>query len=212
MAQIFPRWANQTPRYLLIGAGAATLAGVAIVWFFFSPAYTDVGYQPRQPVPFSHTLHAGDLDVDCRYCHASVEIAAVASIPPTQTCMNCHVLVGRSSDTLAAVRDSLGAGEPLRWIRVHKLPDYAYFDHGAHVRAGVGCVSCHGDVATMDEIQQVQPLSMRWCLDCHRDPVPSLLPRDQVTRSGPPRADATSIAASVGHPLTPPSDCSGCHR
>lgn len=212
MAQIFPPWANRAPRYLLIGAGAASLVAVATIWYFFSPAFTDVGYRPRQPVPFSHKLHVGDLEVDCRYCHTSVEVAVVASIPPTQTCMNCHSLVGRRSQMLAAVRESWEAGEPIRWVRVHKLPDYAYFDHGAHLRVGVGCVTCHGNVAAMDEIQQVQPLSMRWCLDCHRNPVPSLLPRDQVTRSSPRRADVRSISVTVGHPLAPPSDCSGCHR
>lgn len=211
MAQIFPRWANRAPRYLLMGAGAATIAGIALISTFFSPAFTDVGYRPRQPVPFSHKLHAGDLEIDCRYCHTSVEVSAVASIPPTQTCMNCHSLVGRNSATLAAVRDSLEAGEPLRWIRVHKIPDYAYFDHGAHIRVGVGCVSCHGDVTAMDEIEQVQPFSMRWCLDCHRDPAPSLRPRDQVMRPRPLRLDARTLAR-VEHRLAPPSDCSGCHR
>lgn len=212
VAQIFPRWANQVPRYVLIGAGAAMFVGITVVWYFFSPAFTDVGYRPRQPVPFSHKLHAGELDTDCRYCHASVETSPVASIPPTQTCMNCHSLVARSSGKLLSVRDSLETGEPIHWIRVHKLPDYSYFDHGAHVRVGVGCVSCHGDVTEMEEIQQVQPLSMSWCLDCHSNPARSLLPLDQVTHPIPRRADATTNGASLGHPLTPPSDCSGCHR
>lgn len=188
------------------------LAAIAVVSIFFSPAFTDVGYRPRQPIAFSHKLHAGDLEVDCRYCHVSVEVAAVASIPPTATCMNCHSLVGGASERLAAVRDSREAGESIRWIRVHKLPDYAYFDHGVHVRGGVGCISCHGDVAAMDEIEQVRPLSMRWCLDCHRDPVPSLVPRDQVTRARPRPSDSTSVDPHAGRRPAPPSDCSGCHR
>lgn len=195
MAQIFPPWANRLPFYLLIGAGTALIAGIAGVWYFFSPAFTDVGYQPRQPVPFSHRLHAGELEVDCRYCHAAVEVARVASVPPTQTCMNCHALVARNSDRLAAVRESWESGEPIHWVKVHHLPDYAYFDHSPHVAAGVGCVSCHGDVTQMEEIRQVQPLSMSWCLDCHLDPT-----RASTGRATPSRH------------VIPPRDCSACHR
>lgn len=210
MAQIFPPWANRLPYYLLLVAGIAPLVAGAAVWYFFSPQFTDVGYRPRQPVAFSHKLHAGELNVDCRYCHAAVEIAAVASVPPTATCMKCHSLVARRSDALAAVRDSFEAGEPIHWIRVHKLPDYAYFNHGAHVRVGVGCVNCHGDVTRMDEVQQVKPLSMSWCLDCHRDPAPSLGPLDQVTRVA--ASQSTALAPSTAHAVAPPTDCSGCHR
>lgn len=196
MAQIFAPWANRLPFYLLVAAGTALIASIAVVWYFFSPAFTDVGYQPRQPVPFSHRLHAGELEVDCRYCHAAVEVARVASVPPTQTCMNCHALVARNSDQLAVVRESWESGEPIHWVKVHQLPAYAYFDHSPHVAAGVGCVSCHGDVTRMEEIRQVQPLSMSWCLDCHLDPT---------------RAATRSVGAS-GRQTIPPRDCSGCHR
>ena len=213
MAQIFPPWANRLPYYLLLGASAPPLVAIVTVWYFFSPQFTDVGYQPRQPVAFSHTLHAGELNVDCRYCHAAVEVAAGASIPPTATCMKCHSLVARRSDALVAVLDSLESGEPIRWIRVHKLPDYAYFDHGAHVRVGVGCASCHGDVTRMEEVRQVKPLSMSWCLDCHRNPGPSLVPLDQVTRVEPDRSSlGGAIGSSTTRAVAPPTDCSGCHR
>lgn len=215
MAQIFPRSANRLP---LVLAGAALLlpaAAAAFIWYYFSPRFTDVGYRPQQPVPYSHRLHAGELQIDCRYCHASVEISPVANVPPTQTCMNCHKTVGRSSEALQPVRDSAAAGLPLRWLRVHKLPEYAYFDHRAHVRAGVGCVSCHGHVEEMEVVQQVEPLSMGWCLDCHRNPTPHLRPLSEITNMSfrPPRdpeARARQLAAL--RPVSPPVDCSGCHR
>src|SRR6186997_1266599 len=107
---------------------------VAGVWYFFSPWYTDVGYRPVQPVPYSHKLHVGELGLDCRYCHASVEVSAVANVPPTQTCMNCHTTVKRDSPLLAPIRDSAASGRPMRWIRVHNLPDYAYFTHKSRRR------------------------------------------------------------------------------
>src|SRR4029077_16480748 len=110
----------------------------------------------------------GELGLDCRYCHASVETSAVANIPPTQTCMNCHRLVKKKSPPLAPHRDSASSGRPMRWIRVHQLPDYAYFTHNAHIAAGIGCVTCHGRIDEMDVVTQMQPLRIGWGLDRHR--------------------------------------------
>lgn len=215
MAQIFPPWANKAPAY---AAGALALAAIIVplfVWYYFSPKYTDVGYQPRQPVPYSHKLHVGELGMDCRYCHAGVEVAAVASVPPATVCMNCHQLVKRDSELLAPLRASFESGTPMRWVRIHKLPEYAYFDHSIHVRAGVGCSSCHGDIAQMEEVAQAEPLSMAWCLDCHRNPDPHLRPEDQifVTDWQPPE-DQLAYAAEVRQSMkiAPPEDCSACHR
>jgi hypothetical protein len=215
VAQIFPKSLNRLP--LLLAAGAVLLpsAASAFVWYYFSPRFTDVGYQPVQPVPYSHRLHAGELQIDCRYCHASVEVSAVANVPPTQTCMNCHRTVARTSELLQPVRDSAASGRPMRWVRVHKLPEYAYFDHHAHVRAGVGCVSCHGHVEEMDAVRQVQPLSMGWCLDCHRDPQPQRRPLSEITNmSWKPARDAAARARQLAAlpPVAPPVHCSGCHR
>jgi hypothetical protein len=215
VAQIFPRSTNRLPLALALAGALAPVAAVGFVWYYFSPSYTDVGYRPAQPVPYSHKLHAGELGLDCRYCHASVEVSAVANVPPTQVCMNCHRLVARDRPTLQPVRDSATSGKPLRWVRIHNVPDYAYFEHRAHVRAGVGCVSCHGHVEEMEVVQQVEPLSMSWCLDCHRNPGPHLRPPAEVTNMKwtPPRDPAARqrLQAQLAA-VNPPVDCSGCHR
>ncbi|MGH9380848.1 MAG: cytochrome c3 family protein [Thermoanaerobaculia bacterium] len=215
MAQIFPKWLNKLPLALGVGLPLVLIVVTAGVWYYFSPWYTDVGYTPVQPVPFSHRLHAGDLRIDCRYCHVGVERAPVASVPSTATCMNCHRLVGQDMATLEPLRASAASGRPLRWVRVHALPQYAYFDHSAHVRAGVGCASCHGDVAVMDRVRQVKPLSMSWCLDCHRHPAAELRPQEAVfdTAWAPP-ADQLEAGARLAaeRGIAPPLDCSGCHR
>ena len=193
-----------------MGGGAALLAILSAftVWCFFSPQFTDVGYRPHQPVPFSHKLHAGELAIDCRYCHAMAEFSALASIPPTQTCMNCHHLAARKSEKLQMVRDSLESGEPIQWVRVHKIPEYAYFNHSLHLRAGVGCSSCHGEVAQMDEIRQVEPLSMSWCLDCHRQPEGHLRPLGRITQIDWDPSESSRVPNQV----QPSTDCSACHR
>ncbi len=215
MAQIFPRSLNRLPLYLALGGILVPSTAVAVVWYYFSPRFTDVGYRPEQPVPYSHKLHAGELRIDCRYCHASAEVSPVANIPPTQACMNCHKVVARDSPALQPIRDSAAAGRPMRWVRVHKVSEYAYFNHSAHVRAGVGCVSCHGHIEEMEVVQQVQPLSMSWCLDCHRDPEPHLRPLSEITNMTwrPPR-DAAVRERQLAQlrPVHPPQDCSGCHR
>lgn len=215
MAQIFSPRANHVPLYL--AAALAVLGGVATagVWYFFSPKFTDVGYQPKQPVDYSHELHAGQLAIDCRYCHAQVEVSAVASVPPTQVCMNCHQLVKRDSPLLAALRQSVATGQPVPWVRIHNVPDYAYFDHSVHVGAGVGCVSCHGRIDQMAHVSQVEPLSMGWCLECHRHPDNFLRPQGEITNMAwKPAKDQVAFAAQLKEELRlePPEDCSACHR
>lgn len=215
MAQIFSPGANRVPIIsMAILAGAAAVVPL-LVWYYFSPEYTDVGYRPEQPVAFSHALHAGDLSIDCRYCHATVERSPVASIPSTGTCMNCHQTVGRDLASLEPVRTSAASGEPIPWIRVHDVPGYAYFPHDVHVRAGVGCSSCHGDVASMERVRLVEPLSMRWCLECHRDPGEHLRPREKITdtRWQPGEDQAVFADRWIEEArIAPPEDCSACHR
>ncbi|HSR53678.1 MAG TPA: cytochrome c3 family protein [Acidobacteriota bacterium] len=204
----------------MMAVGGAVMAAAVAggMWYFFSPEYTDVGYAPVQPVPYSHALHAGQMEIDCRYCHASVEKSAAAVIPPTQTCMNCHQLVLRDSPKLAPLVDSSTSKNHMRWVRVHDLPQYAYFDHSSHVLKGVGCVSCHGRIDQMEVVHQVKPLSMAWCLDCHRNPGPHLRPLNEVTNmnwmppSDPQEHEAFIQSAMAERNINPPVDCSGCHR
>jgi hypothetical protein len=212
---VFPRWANKTvPRFGAV-LGAAPLYLIGLVWYGASPMTVSVGYQPEQPVPYSHALHAGELGIDCRYCHNTVEHAAMAAIPPTETCMNCHQRVRTTSTKLEPVRQSAASGMPVEWIKVHDLPDYAYFNHSAHVTRGVGCVSCHGRVDQMEVVYQHEPLSMSWCVDCHRAPEAALRPPSEVTnmRWQPPE-DQASFGAKLREQgnINPPTDCSTCHR
>jgi hypothetical protein len=215
LAQIFPQWTNKLPVILLFFITGTILTVIGFFWYFGSPQYTDVGYRPRQPVPYSHKPHAGDLGMDCRYCHNFVEVSAKANIPPTQTCMNCHTLIKTDSEKLAAVRESWSSSKPIEWIRVHKLPDYVFFNHSIHLRAGVGCQSCHGTVTEMEEIMQMEPLSMGWCLNCHRNPDMHLRAVADITSMNwTPAADQLEFARKVKQEknIVPPVECSGCHR
>lgn len=211
--QIFPRSLNLLPlvgAVLALGAGAAVTFGF---WYWGSAKNLQVGYAPRQPVPYSHRLHVGELGMDCRYCHANVERSQEAMIPTTQTCMGCHSIVRPDSARLAPIRESWESGEPVAWVRVHKLPEHAFFDHSVHVAAGVGCVSCHGRVDQMDVVRVESPLSMSWCLDCHRDPGPNLRPTDQVTNMEWTADEAwLEQAEQRVAQVAPPENCTGCHR
>lgn len=214
--QIFRRSSNLFP--LVLGLGLATLASscVLLVWYYFSPKFTQVGYSPLQPIAYSHNLHARELGIDCRYCHTNVERSAMATIPPTQTCMNCHQLVKVDSPKLASIHESWESGKRIEWTRVDKLPDYAYFDHSVHVASGVGCVECHGRVDEMDQVRQVQPLSMSWCLDCHRD----VRARQGASRFLRPVSEVTNMEfrrnprepLALTRRLDPPENCTACHR
>ena len=153
--------------------------------------------------------------MDCRYCHTGVERSAVAGIPPTQTCMNCHVMVKPDSDSLKVVKASWNTKKPIQWVRVHKSPDYVYFDHSAHINVGVGCKSCHGRIDRMNVVMQAEPLSMSWCLECHRNPEEHLRPLSEITNmEWLPDANHNEFAQQMMLDLyiTPPTDCQGCHR
>src|SRR5512147_2959690 len=177
----FPKWSNKAAIAVLLGLVILPLYLGIVLGYGANPTTLNTGYQPPQPVPYSHALHAGELGIDCRYCHSTVERAGFAAIPPSQVCMNCHKQIRSTSPNLLPVRESYATGTPVPWTKVHDLPDYAYFNHSAHVRRGVGCVECHDRVDKMEVVYQAQPLSMGWCLDCHRNPEPRLRPVDQVT-------------------------------
>ncbi len=217
----FPNWSNYlVPACILVAIGVLTY--LPLLWSFgFSAQTTSVGYQPVQPLPFSHKVHAGDLKIDCRYCHTTVDQAAFAAIPPSEVCMNCHASIKSDSELLKSVRDSYGTGTPLHWIKVHDLPDFVFFDHSAHVNRGVGCVSCHGRVDQMEVVHQVAPLSMGWCLECHRQPENYLRPREEVTNmdwiasaTGQTQPDLGAKLKQDYHIRSPEfmTSCTVCHR
>jgi hypothetical protein len=168
-----------------------------------------------QPVAYSHKLHVTQLGLDCRYCHSNVERGRFAGVPPTETCMNCHSMVKTESPEIKKIKEAQDRGHPIPWVRVHKLPDFAYFDHSAHVNKGVSCVSCHGRVDQMEEVRAVQPLSMSWCLDCHRDPAPAIRDRGRITELGwKPEGDPAALGREFMkmYNVQPRTDCSTCHR
>ena len=175
-----------------------------------------VGDPLGQPVAFSHKHHVGDEGIDCRYCHSAVESSAFAGIPPLSTCMTCHSQLFTDQPALAPLVAAYESHAPLHWQRVHRLPDFVYFNHSIHVAKGVGCVSCHGAVDQMALTWRTAPLTMQWCLACHRDPAKYLRPHDQVFNLHWSVKDQRSVGEQLlrtyqidTRRLT---DCSVCHR
>lgn len=186
MANIFPRWSNLLPLKIAFCLGLVG-AGVAVAFAYYAtPKALVVGYQPTQPIPFSHKIHVDQIGLDCRYCHSFVDVAGHSNVPTGNTCWNCHEHVQRDSPKLAPLHRSLDTtfpgydGKPIEWVRVHKAPDYVKFNHSAHVNRGISCQSCHGDVNKMEVVYQAEPHSMAWCLDCHRAPEEHLRPLEEV--------------------------------
>ncbi len=200
-------------------AGAAVVPAVAV---YLTPKYTRAGYQPVQPVPFSHKIHAGQLNVDCRFCHNGVEKSWFANLPGASTCMNCHSLVLKDDPRLQIVRDSAANNTPIPWVQVHKVPDYVYFNHSVHVTRGIGCVECHGRIDQMDEVRHDKSLSMSFCLSCHRDPAARIRPTDKVTKLdwqwSTNAVEAGKLQESEGKKMVAHmkveslQSCSACHR
>lgn len=210
---IFPQWTETLKKWVSLLALGAPVYLVTLVWSCTQNAATlRTGYQPDQPVPYSHALHAGELGMDCRYCHSTVERGAKAAIPPAQTCMNCHATVWKESEKLLPVRQAYFENAPLKWVRVHDLPDYVYFNHSAHVTRGVGCESCHGRIDQMVQVYQHAPLTMEWCLGCHRNPEPNLRDPEKVTAMGYEPAPGEGARIREQNKINPPTDCSTCHR
>jgi menaquinone reductase, multiheme cytochrome c subunit len=209
----FPRWSNTATLVVLLVLATVPLYAFVFIGYAGDPVTLNVGYQPVQPVAYSHALHVGQLGLDCRYCHNTVEQADFAALPPTETCMNCHRGIwpkdAPGHDKLGPIRASYATGLPVGkegtlpgWRKVTTVPDYVYFSHAAHVNAGVGCVECHGQVNQMEEVYQAKPMNMGWCLECHRDPAARLRPRDAVTKldwaPGPADASTVEVFANLG--------------
>jgi len=214
MPQVFPKKANTLPLLSLVGASAGGVLTILLVWYYFSPEYTDVGYEPEQPTQYSHLQHAGQLGIDCRYCHSFVEVSPHANVPATQTCMNCHNQIKTESLRLLPVRSSWATGDPVRWVNVHQLPDYARFSHAVHLKNGVGCETCHGRIDEMAVVRLAEPLSMGWCLECHREPELYLRPQDRITTMGyvqPADFVDRNLERITREAIQPPTNCSACH-
>ena len=237
MSAIFPKWTNLLPTAIAIGAVGGLASLVGGFWYFATPKFFGVGYMPKQPGPagFSHQIHAGQLGMDCRYCHSKVEQSSEANIPNVETCYGCHkdgsLAKFNESETHKTrtnfIREAFAADASIEWRRVHKVPDYVRnFPHAAHLRAGVSCYSCHGEINTMPVVYQAEPLSMSWCLDCHRNPEASVVRPDKVTqlqwvketlaeratqtdagKAG--QAEAKKLIESLD--LNPPENCGACH-
>jgi hypothetical protein len=215
MAQIFHPRANSIARISLLGVVVVLTGGVAVWAALFHSAYSTRMTVPiEQPVPFSHKHHVSGLGIDCRYCHATVEESSFADIPPVETCMSCHSQIWTNAPVLEPVRRSFQTGQPLKWLRVHDLPDFVYFDHSIHVNKGIGCATCHGQVDNMPLTWQTNTLFMQWCLDCHRNPELYVRPKSEVFNMTWQAGDQLALGQELVHKynIKRRTDCITCHR
>lgn len=219
MAQLFHRSANNIAKAsILILIVLGGVVGYVYTQVARSSYLTGRYLEKQQPVQFSHKHHVGDDGIDCRYCHTAVETSSSAGMPPTQTCMNCHSQIWADSPYLEPVRASYRENKPIEWLRVHDLPEYAYFNHSIHVNKGVGCSSCHGDVANMPAVYQDNTLQMEWCLSCHREPEKFLRPKEEIFNTKwdvNNLTDAERLQLKADYRIRTKemmTSCSTCHR
>jgi hypothetical protein len=200
---------------LTIGVVLVATSGYLVYELGRSPYVTRAYEARQQPIQFSHQRHVAGNGLDCRYCHTSVEKSAVAGVPPTKTCMNCHAQILANSPYLEPVRSSYANDESIQWVKVHDLPDFVYFDHSIHVKKGVGCTTCHGQVNTMPLMWTVKTLQMEWCLECHRAPEKFVRPREAVFRTDyQVPADQLALGKKLvaEYQIKSLTSCSTCHR
>jgi len=231
LSVIFPKWMNGLPTLGAVGGVGALLAVVVGTWYYATPDFFEVGYSPTQPGSgFNHQIHAGKLGIDCRYCHTKVERSPEANVPNVATCYGCHAdqRVNTSTSTATVekvqfIRDAYENDESIPWRRVHKLPDYVRnFPHHVHVKAGVSCYSCHGQIMSMPVVHQAEGLGMGWCLDCHRHPEATIVPPEKVTDLLWVEDELGRRARGEGSVNTqqlldalwdnPPQTCGACHQ
>lgn len=216
MAQIFPRSFNAVSKLSILALlFLAVAGGAALMEMNMSSYVTRVNVPLEQPVPFSHSHHVGDIGIDCRYCHTSVENGAFAGIPPTKTCMNCHSILFNDAPMLEPVRESFKTGKPLEWTRVHDLPDFVFFNHSIHVAKGVGCTTCHGQIDKMPLTWKANTLHMSWCLECHRHPEKFVRPKEEVFNvhwETPSNQEELGAQLVKEYKINRNTDCVVCHR
>src|SRR5258707_4144174 len=219
MPQIFRHSTNYLARATIYGAIFILLSALFVTAGITRSVWnTGQWIERQQTIQFSHKHHVGDDGIDCRYCHTSVETAASAGIPSTAVCMNCHKQIWADSPYLEPVRASFKTGKPLEWIRVHDLPDFAYFNHAIHLNKGVGCSTCHGRIDQMPVVSQANSLQMEWCLECHRAPENFVRPKDEIfNMEWRPGKDqiAKGMELKKQYHIQEPAvltSCSTCHR
>ena len=216
MAQIFQRSTNTIARVSIYGAVIfIALLGYAVDVVNNTSYVTEVNSARPQPVPFSHKHHVGELGLDCRYCHSSVEVSSSAGMPATETCMTCHSQIWTNSSMLEPVRASYSSSKPISWTRVNAVPDFVYFNHSIHVAKGVGCTTCHGPIAEMNITWRGQTLYMRWCLECHNAPEKYLRPRSEVFNAFyQPPSDQLALGRRLmkEYKVQKLTNCTTCHR
>ena len=216
MAQIFHHSTNTIARVSIYGAVILiALLGYAVDVVNQTAYVTEVNVERPQPVPFSHKHHVGELGIDCRYCHTSVEVSSSAGMPPTQTCMSCHSQIWTNAAILEPVRASYRDSTPISWTRVNAVPDFVYFNHSIHISKGVGCTTCHGPVGEMNITWRANSLYMRWCLQCHNAPEKYLRPRSEVFNAfyEPPK-DQLALGERLmkEYKVQKLVNCTTCHR
>jgi hypothetical protein len=187
-------------RFLWAGVLAGSIGAGLVLWEF-SRIGVHQGYSPKQPIQFSHKIHAGDNQVPCLYCHYAARTSRHAGIPPLSVCMNCHSMLEKQTVDIEILKEAVDQRRAVRWVKVHNLPDFVYFNHSQHVVSGVACQRCHGPVEQMDRIRQAAPLTMGWCLDCHREQ--AHIPAGSVARA------VKNVAGAA--PLRAGTDCTSCH-
>ncbi len=216
MPQYFSRSANTFAKFSVFGLACGIVIVLFLSYLIVRSPYETMQNVPReQPVPFSHEHHVSGLGIDCRYCHTTVEYSSFANIPATKICMNCHSQMWATSPMLEPVRESYRSGKSIEWTRVNDLPEFVYFNHSIHVHKGVACETCHGRVDKMPLVWQGQPLTMKWCLNCHRHPERYVRPRDQVFAMDyrtPVNQIALGNKLIQDYHIQSLISCSTCHR
>jgi hypothetical protein len=190
---------SRMPRSFGVFVFALVIVLGLVIWMIL-PRTSNEGYIPEQPIPFSHKLHAGQYKMDCRYCHTSAYKSAHAGVPALSTCMGCHTVVKAESPWIQQIQKAYAEGKPIEWVRIHELPDHAHFNHKRHLAKGVTCQTCHGNVQDMEKVYQAQPLTMGWCLNCHRG---FDAPKNILKSTYPDQKDPVGPVAPFG--------CNTCH-
>jgi hypothetical protein len=185
---------------ILIGFGAVAAGGGLLARAAMNVG-VHRGYAPEQPIAFPHKVHAGDNKIPCLYCHSAARTSRHAGIPSSSVCMNCHGLLEKQTTDIEKMKEAFQGKRPIAWVKVHNLPDFVYFNHSQHVLSGVACQRCHGEVEKMDRVAQISPLTMGWCLGCHR------------AQAHVPGSSFGRVAANLMKRPTPfaGEDCASCH-